>query len=325
MIYGATGYTGRLVCEYAKSLGLIFVIGGRTERNIRELASSLEVACDVFELENAEKVDSSLVSIQLVLNCAGPFIRTAKPLINACIRNGVHYLDISAELESYKLAEERTMDAARANVMLMPGCGGSIAMLGCLAGHALKNIKTVSSIDIALCVAGSMSRGSATSATESSMTNCLQRSNGKLAPHDVKYTKRFDFDNGIGEVDCFPVTLPDLITIWKSTGIGNIRTYAYVSGDAFPTGNLEALPNGPSAEQRKATPYHAAVTLTTVDGIVKKEVLHTVNGYTFTSLASVHAARLVLGGKYQPGFQTPAGIFGPEFVQTVSGSRIVEL
>ena len=86
-----------------------------------------------------------------------------------------------------------------------------------------------------------------------------------------------------------------------------------------------ALLHDPAEVAARMVRLVTAGTLTTVDGIVKKEVLHTVNGYTFTSLASVHAARLVLGGKYQPGFQTPAGIFGPEFVQTVSGSRIVEL
>jgi short subunit dehydrogenase-like uncharacterized protein len=61
-------------------------------------------------------------------------------LITACIRNQVHYLDVAAELDSYKLAEKHDAQAKAANVMLLPGCRGSVAMLGCLADHAVARL-----------------------------------------------------------------------------------------------------------------------------------------------------------------------------------------
>ncbi|KFA54546.1 hypothetical protein S40293_08057 [Stachybotrys chartarum IBT 40293] len=325
MIYGATGYTGRIASEHAKHLGLRFIVAGRTTAAVTELASSLHAPSRVFDIDNNKQLDSHLAGIQILLNCAGPFMHTAEPFIRACIRNGVHYMDIAAELESYQLAEKHDEDARTAHVMLLPGCGGSVAMLGCLAGHIVGAVERPARIDIALHVAGSMSRGSAISAAENLTQICLQRQNGRLVEQDANDDATFDFDNGKGQVQCFPVTLPDLITIWKSTKVSNIRTFVHVSGDAYPTGPLDGLPDGPTPEQREKTPYDASVIVTAEDGSLRRAVLHTVNGYSFTPMASVEAVRRVLAGEVREGFQTPAGLFGHTFVQAVPGSSIKDL
>jgi short subunit dehydrogenase-like uncharacterized protein len=325
MIYGA-GYTGRLACEYAKSVGLDFILAGRTEDTISELAGTLNVHHRRFTVDDMEAATLALKGIRVLLNCAGPFSRTVGPLVAACIQNKVHYLDISAELDSYRTVEGRDQDAIQAKVMLLPGCGGSVAMLGLLASYALEKVEdTPLSIDVALRVAGSMSRGSAISAAENLTPECLQRLEGKLVPQDVGNTVDFDFNNRSGRVTCFPITLPDLVTIWRANGIANIRTYVHASDLAFSTGNLASLPDGPTAEEREASPYDAAVTVTAANGTVNRAVLHTVNGYTFTACASVEAAKRVLAGQSVAGFQTPMDVFGSRFLETIAGSRMQSL
>ena len=323
LIYGATGYTGRLITSHVKNLGLNFIVAGRDGLKVADLGESLDVPSRIFDLENEHQIDTHLNGIRVLLNCAGPFMRTAKPLTQACIRNGVHYLDIAAELDSYHLAERYSEDARAANVMLLPGCGGSVAMLGCLAAYATDSISNPVSIDVALHVAGAMSRGSAISAAENMTGECLQRLGGKLVNQDATSTALFDFDNGNGEVQCFPVTLPDLITIEKATSALNIRTFVHVSGDAFPDESLDCLPDGPTKEQRERAPYHASVCVTSQDETSKRAVLHTVNGYTFTAMASAEAARRVLAGEVEAGFQTPAGLFGPKFVYSIAESTMI--
>ncbi|KAI3322700.1 Saccharopine dehydrogenase-domain-containing protein [Xylariaceae sp. AK1471] len=310
LIYGATGYTGSLASQYANSLAFDFSIAGRTEDKLKNLATSLEVPYQVFDVEDNRRVDSALTDVRVLLNCAGPFIHTAGPLADACIRNGVHYLDVSAELESYKLMEERDKAAIEANVMLLPGCGGSVAMLGCLVGHVIERMQDPISIEVALCVSGPVSRGTAVTMVSGATTGCLRRVDGKLVEQDVANTIEFDFDNGEGPVGCFPVTLPDLITIWKSTNVENITTFAYASGSSFPASDLDLLPNGPTAEEREANPYHAAVKVVGKDGPIMRAVLHTANGYTFTHIASVEAARRILLGEARKGFQVPVAVFG---------------
>lgn len=325
LIYGASGYTGRIASQYAAQTGLKFIVAGRTESNIKDLAASLNAPYQIFDVNDSDKLDPALASVRVLLNCAGPFKYTAKPLIEACIRNGTHYLDTAAELDSYLLAEKLDEDAQAAGVLLLPGCGGSAAMLGCLSGYAVKRARDPIRIDLALHVAGSFSRGSAISAAENLTPACLQRLDGELATQNANNTHEFDFDDGHGKVICSPITFPDLITIWKSTRIRNIGTFVHLSEAEFPTGDLAQLPDGPTPEQRASTPYHAAVAVTSKDGSVVHAVLHTVNGYTFTSLASVEAARKVAAGIVQVGFQTSAGLFGSDFVHTIPGSVVKDL
>lgn len=54
-------------------------------------------------------------------------------------------------------------------------------------------------------------------------------------------------------------------------------------------------------------------------------LLETVNGYSFTAMAAAEAARRVLAGEAKPGFQTPAGLFGKQFAETIADTRITEI
>jgi short subunit dehydrogenase-like uncharacterized protein len=323
MIYGATGYTGRMVAEHARAAGTPIVLAGRSEAPLAELASKLGVAHRAFALDDAEAIQQGLADVAVLLNCAGPFMRTADVLMKASISNAVHYLDVAAELDSYRIAEVLDGAAKAAGVMLLPGSGGSVAMLGCLAGHALGRTTNPSRIRIALHVAGGLSRGSAISATENLTRETLERADGELISRAATELQPFDF--GRGAVDCFPVTLPDLITIWRATHVPNIETFVHVAGDSFPQGDLSTLPEGPSAPERLANRYQAVVEVTDFQGQIVRSLLDTVNGYTFTAMAAAEAGRRVLAGEARPGFQTPAGLLDNGFAETIADTTIIDI
>lgn len=320
MIYGATGYTGRMAATLSRDLGLAPVLAGRKVDQLNELALELGLVCHVFSLDDELSVRHALEDIDVLLNCAGPFVDTAGKLMNACLQTGTHYLDIAAELDSYQLAEQRSEEAVKAGVMLLPGCGGSVAMLGSLAARALERVTDPVSLRIALHVSGAMSRGSAISASQNLTTQCLMRKDGVLTSRDSSELRDFNF--GSYQASCFPVTLPDLITIAHLTGIRDIETYVHVSGSAFPDGDLTMLPAGPDAQAREINRYQATVEILRRDGATTRAVLDTVNGYTFTPLAAVEAARRVLAGEIRAGFQTPVGLFGSSFAETIANTRI---
>lgn len=260
----------------------------------------------------------------LTLNCAGPFIQTAKILMEACIRNATHYLDISADVATYQQTQKYDDDTKRAGVMLLPCCGGSVAMLGCLAAHVVDQVKDPQTIDVAPHVAGAMSRGSAISS--SNMTSgCIHLVDGDLVEQDATHAANFDFDDGKRKVTSFPVTLPDLLTISKSSGFSTIRNFAHASGLSFPTEDLAKFADGPTAEEREATPYHAVAVVKSEKEFSKRAVLYTLNGYSFTSLASVEAARRVMKNEIKPGFQTPGLVFGKKKFSAIPKTDIRDL
>ncbi|KZX53179.1 hypothetical protein A3711_15940 [Erythrobacter sp. HI00D59] len=325
MIYGAAGYTGRMVSANAEAAGIDLVVAGRPQGAERIAALAAELRCDfrLFAADDEIAREEALSDIAVLLNCAGPYKYTAEPLMRACLATKVHYLDIAAELDSYRLAERLDSEATSAGVMLLPGSGGSVAMLGSLAGHAAKRVSRPHRLAIALQVAGGFSRGSAISASENVTTECLRRADNLLTPRDPGEVREFDF--GDGPTACFPVTLPDLITIWRTTDIPNIETYIHVTAGTFPEGELADMPDGPTLQDREANRYHAAVEVTGKSGAESRSVLDTVNGYTFTTLAAAEAARRVLAGESRPGFQTPTGLFGDGFAETIADTRIVDL
>lgn len=325
MIYGAAGYTGRMAAANAKAHGLDLVLAGRAQAETRLalLAEELDVEYRQFASDDRTAVDATLGDIGVLLNCAGPFLHTAEPLMRACITGGTHYLDIAAEMDSYRLAEAFDQEAQSAGVMLLPGCGGSVAMLGSLAGHAARRVANPARLSIALHVTGGFSRGSAVSASENVTTETLHRIDGALVGRSAEEVRAFDFANGPAR--SFPVTLPDLVTIWRATGIPNIETFVHVSEGAFPEGDLATMPDGPTSEQRDANRYHAAVEVTGKDGAMVRSLLDTVNGYSFTAIAAAEAARRVVGGEARPGFQTPAMLFGDGFAETIADTTIIDL
>jgi short subunit dehydrogenase-like uncharacterized protein len=323
MIYGATGYTGRMVAKHAVATGLAVVLGGRGSTRLAPLAAELGVEYRVFGVDNTAAAEDALSTMSVLVNCAGPFVKTAPIILTTCIRAGVHYLDIAAELDSYLLAETFDEEAKAAGVMLLPGSGGSVAMLGCLAGHAAQRVTMARRVRIALHVTGAMSRGSAVSASENLTADCLERVDGTLVSRNPDELREFDFGGRL--TSCSPVTLPDLVTIWRATGIPHIETFVHMSGGSLPDGDLAALPDGPTAEQRQANRYQAAVEVTGADGSVAHSVLDTVNGYSFTPMAAAEAARRVLNGQVRPGFQTPAALFGNGFAETIADTRIIDL
>jgi short subunit dehydrogenase-like uncharacterized protein len=314
MIYGATGYTGRMAAEHAKALGLDLVIAGRNEARLALLAATLDVPYRVCAADA-----SQLDGIDVLLNFAGPFAHTAEPLMRACIASGTDYLDITAEINVYRLAERL---GSGAQVMLLPGVGWDVVPSDCLAMHVARRVQQPHTLKLALQVPGAMSRGSAMSVSEILGAGVMARINGELVATPDAALQSLDF--GAGPVLCAPLSFGDLVTAWHSSAVPNIAMFVHITGEAFPEGDLSLLPDGPTQAQRDAHRARAVAEVTGADGSVARSVIETVNGYSYTPLAAVEAARRVLAGERRPGFETPAKLFGVGFAQSIAGTRIID-
>jgi short subunit dehydrogenase-like uncharacterized protein len=127
IIYGASGYTGRLVCEYLREYNVPFVAAGRDKARIQEAMDKvpgidtveheiIEVAHDVGPL--AELFDGARV----VLNTVGPFAQYGREVVEACIASGCHYLDTTGEQDWLIICdEEYGQPMADKGLLLAPG------------------------------------------------------------------------------------------------------------------------------------------------------------------------------------------------------------
>ena len=88
LVYGVTGYTGRLIAEHAVERGLAPVLAGRDAVGVRSLADRLHLRHRVFDLESCRAAVEGLSGMIAVLHAAGPFSATSAPMAEACLAAG---------------------------------------------------------------------------------------------------------------------------------------------------------------------------------------------------------------------------------------------
>ncbi|MET0448240.1 MAG: saccharopine dehydrogenase NADP-binding domain-containing protein [Aeromicrobium sp.] len=321
LIYGATGYTGTLIAEEAARTGVDFAVAGRDRTKVEALAARLGVTGRAFALDDPAVVRDELSGARVLLNVAGPFSLTADKLIDASIAEGVHYLDTTAELATYQLAEQRSDAAAAAGVMLVPGVGWDVVPSDAVAVHAASRTAHPVAVRVALKVTGGFSRGSVSSAAGIAEVFGLVRAAGQLVTKAEPVPAVFDLGGGPEEFN--PVPMGDLVTAWHSLGVDDVEVFMRADG-AIPTPG-EELPDGPTEAERLEGRYWAFAEVTDADGSIVRSVIETPTGYTYTSLSAVEAARRVIAGQHQAGFRTPSAAFGPDFATSIADSHVTDL
>ncbi len=140
MIYGATGYTGSLIVREAVRRAMRPVLAGRSAGSTASLAAGFGLEHRVFSLDSAAGVVEGIRGIHTVLNCAGPFSQTARPMVDACLKAGIHYLDITGEAAVFETMAARDAEAKTAGIVLLPGVGFDVVPSDCLAVHLKRRL-----------------------------------------------------------------------------------------------------------------------------------------------------------------------------------------
>ena len=322
MIYGATGYTGKLLAAEAVRRGLKPIVAGRDPDKVNALAKSLDAEGRAFSLDSADSVRRNLEGVRCVMHAAGPFTITAKPMLEACLTQRAHYLDITGEFGVFEQASALNDRAEAAGIMLMPGAGWDIVPSDCIALHAARRVKNPQSLRLALKHFGGLSRGSIKSFDYIAGIGQRARRNGVVVTPTDQTPIGVDF--GYGPESCVPLPMGDIISAWKSTSIPNIEVYFAIGepGAAVP---VDQLPEGPTKAERDAGRSRAIADVTGADGKTVRSMIETTSGYSYTGDIGIEIASRVLAGKFKPGFQSPASAYDTTLATSVGASTITDL
>ncbi len=347
LIYGATGYTGRLIAERAVAEGLRPVLSGRNGHKLAALADRFGLTFRCAALDDAPGLRAALRGARLVLNAAGPFTATLEPLADACLQAGVHYLDVTGEIAAIERAAARDDRARRLRTMIMPAVGFDVVPSDCLAAGVVARCPGATRLRIGIAGLDLVSRGSLKTIFERIGQGVTVRRQGRLTalPHgDPEASRLFDF--GRGPRPCLAVSWGDVSSAHFTTGVPDIVVYfeatvalrAAVGFDQAAGGLLrqppwpallervaEAFPEGPSAAQRATRSATIVAEASDGQGLTVGARLRTPEVYGFTAASAVAVARRVLAGDLEIGFQTPARVYGPDFVLSLPGVTREEL
>ncbi len=125
-VYGATGYTGRLVAAELRRRGARTVLSGRNPAKLEILAEELggDVQTTPATLDDPASLRELLEPCAAVISCAGPFRLHGEPVLAAAVETGTHYLDTTGEQPFMRAVFERYGDKAEgAGVALVTAMG----------------------------------------------------------------------------------------------------------------------------------------------------------------------------------------------------------
>ncbi len=337
LVYGANGFTGRLITLEAVRRGLKPVLGGRNAPALAAMAKDLRLLYRVARLDDPNQLDRALDGVRVVLHAAGPFAETAAPMLAACLRNGAHYLDISGELPTYATSVAQDGDARRRQIMIMPGVGFDVVPSDCLAAHLARRLPGADELAIAIKGLVQATRGSARTLASYAGTAPIIRRHGTLV--SVPWLERcFDFGDGPERALC--ISWGDVVAAFYTTGIPNISVFF----DTFPLremvlrlgrsfGDILQLPvwqtwlrtalelfmEAPARREHDATTLVVVAEVADTHGRRAVARLRTPEAYSFTATTAATIAARVLDGDYEIGWQTPGRVFGPDFVLDFPG------
>lgn len=335
MIYGANGYTGELIANYAKSLGQRPILAGRSASKIAALAEQLELPFRVVDLADTQALQQALTDIDLVVHCAGPFELTAAPMIDACIASRSHYLDITGELAVFEYAHSRDAEARAAGIVLCPGVGFDVIPTDCVAAQLKAMLPDATELTLGFDSASRMSRGTAKTSVRRLGEGGAVRRNGVITQVPLAYrTRRIDF--GGGEKLAMTIPWGDVSTAYYSTGIGSIEVYIPASPGLVKrlkrlnylrwllrfewvknwlAKKIDQQPAGPSEKQLEQAITYVWGEARNAAGEHQQLRLKVMNGYRLTSYGAVDIALHVLAQQQTGGFYTPSLLCGKEWVQ----------
>lgn len=346
LLYGAYGYTGRLLARRARALGVPLRLAGRDAAKLHEVASATGHASVVVPLEDGAGLRAAVAASSCVLHAAGPFSRTSRPMVDACIASRRPYLDVTGEIEVFEALAARDAEAKGAGVGLLPGAGFDVVPSDCLAAHLHRRLPEAVSLTLAFRMrGGAVSHGTATTMVESAHRGGAIRRGGRIVPVPVGHLSRdVPFPSGVRR--CAAIPWGDVSTAFHSTGIPDIavlialprsagvmvrlaRSFAPLLGTRAAQALLhrlvDARPAGPTDAQRARGSTELWGEAVAADGRRVAATLVTPEGYTITAAAALELAQRAARGLLPPGFQTPSRAFGADLVTELEGVTRVEL
>lgn len=237
-VFGATGYTGRLIVDELSRSKLptgSFRLAGRSEEKLSALSDSFpeQIPWVVADANNPNSLTNLFEGTKVLINCVGPFTDLGEPVLALAALRGVHYLDITNELGYVYQAQSYHELAKKNNATLIPACGIEVTLADCAAAILGKNFKNkINQVDIKYTLGGTItSRGTRHSAIRSLGTSWFNYKDGQLNSSLPCTETHKEFDgNRVKSFISFPSS--EIVTIPSHMQVDNVTAWLAIPSHA---------------------------------------------------------------------------------------------
>lgn len=360
-VFGATGFTGKLVCKALADMNLSFTAAGRNEKKLSELKSrySQGVSTHVASVDDKSSLKKMCSECKVIINCVGPFGVYGEPVVKAAIEAGCHYLDTTGEQAFMRnLFDHYDEKAKRAGVTVVPSMAYEVALSDCGAFVAGQGLDGKLRISVAYAWEFlAASQGTMRSAMRVFGGDGWGFRDGKFVPEKMgKHIQTFDFGREFGKRTGVSFPSAEVLTIPRHQNAGSVAVYFCVSplaarlsrfaGPLFSIlrhstakplveNYISKSPEGPSEKLREKQKFGILILAQGQDtGRVHRMTIIGKDPYGITGVISALAAKTFLEkGPLQTGVLAPAesidtngflkglAAYGIRVEQTESGAR----
>lgn len=339
LIYGAYGYTGKLIAELAVQKGLKPILAGRDAEKTKALAEKLGLEWLSFDISNTVALENALKNVKAILHCAGPFALTTSTVLDICFKTQTHYLDITGEIEVFEYVASKHEKAKQTGITLLPGVGFDVVPSDCLASFLKKQLPDATHLELAFMGSGGVSRGTALTMARNLHKGGAIRENGKIKPVPSAYEVK-TIDYGVKKALSVCIPWGDVSTAYYSTQIPNIKVFmaqpkklitwmkrsnylSWLLGLGFVQKLIQNSINkkvvGPNENQRETSKSLLWGKVSNSNGKSVEARLITPEGYKLTAITAILAVQRLLSDNLPTGFLTPSMAFSDDFILEVEG------
>jgi short subunit dehydrogenase-like uncharacterized protein len=311
LVYGATGHTGVFVVKELVRRRLAPVLAGRNAERLSSLPDLQGLERRVSGVEDPDLLQQTVADVDVVVNCAGPFLDTAAPLARAAVRTGAHYLDVTAEQPVVReLYRELDAPARAAGVAVVPALAFYGGLPDLLVTAALDGSRQVDEVDIAV----GLDRWWPTGGTRATGTrNTAVRQvirGGVLAPlEDPAPTRVWSYPDPFGTQRVVQLPLSEVITLNRHLELDHLRSYLNTA--ALDDLHDEATPPPSPDDERGRSSQRFVVDVVVRRGSVTRRITSAGRDiYAVTAPIVVEGAVRLLSGRFRdPGASAPGEAF----------------
>ncbi|MDR0184421.1 saccharopine dehydrogenase family protein [Lysobacter arvi] len=308
VVYGATGHTGRFIVAELLRRGRTPVLCGRDVVKLAQMAREHPgLQCHVADIHDAAALDAALHGAAAVINAAGPFLDTARPLLDAALRNGVHYFDASAEQGAAAYVFEQAGRARAAGIVAMPSIAFYGAFADLLATAAMGEWPDADAIEVAVGLDGwHPTRGTRITGERNRAVRWIV-DEGELRPlPDPAPTRDWPFPAPLRTQPSVMLTLSEIVSIARHLRARRVHSYMNLA----PLRDLRdpSTPAPVAADERGRSSQHFVLEVRVErQGRVRRATAQGLDIYAVTAPLIVEALDRVLRGEVRDAGAWAAG------------------
>lgn len=332
-VFGAYGHTGRFVVAELRERGFVPLLSGRDADKLQALAAS-HPGLDIrpASIDDPTSLDRALGGAAAVINCAGPFAATAAPVIEAALRAGIPYVDVSAEIEANVDTFTHFTDRARAaGTVVVPAMAFYGGLGDLLATTAMGDWTAADEVNIAY----GLSSWHPTAGTRAAGKVSRQRRNGRRVRYtngrleyrdDAPPTMEWPFPAPVGARTVISeFTMTDVVTIPSHLSIPEVRTY--MTAEAVKdVSTPDTSPPTAIDERGRSSQTFLVDVIVRSGGTDRRAVASGQDIYAVTAPLAVEAIHRILTGQTRTAGVASAGeLFdAPDFLRALSAQISLE-